>query len=148
MKSLFTKQNLRDIEFSEDRYCHFRTNSFVVHKHLNQFVDFFDITYSKLTNLVENANHSNPFSHPTLPTNSCRYSILCAKKIKAPITPEKATKVILEHQEVDPEKFRFGETKVLKRSDYITSTKHHLYILPIFACFTDKIFISFQFQAY
>lgn len=41
------------------------------------------------------------------------YSILCVNKLKPPITPEKAARVILEHLDLDTESYRFGNTKVL-----------------------------------
>lgn len=47
--------------------------------------------------------------------NKHRYSILCVNKLKPPITPEKAARVILEHLDLDTEQFRFGSTKVLER---------------------------------
>lgn len=41
-----------------------------------------------------------------------RYKILCPNLIKEPISPENATKKILEHTALDSESFRLGKTKV------------------------------------
>lgn len=54
-----------------------------------------------------------------------RYSILCATKLKQPITPEKAARVVLEHLDIDAEQYRFGSTKVLRH--HITMIKMHAY---------------------
>ncbi|XP_055295507.1 myosin heavy chain, muscle isoform X5 [Sitodiplosis mosellana] len=50
------------------------------------------------------------------PDFKLRYSILCVNKLKPPITPEKSARVILEHLDLDPESFRFGNTKVFFRA--------------------------------
>lgn len=62
--------------------------------------------------------------------NQHRYSILCANKLKPPITPEKAARVILEHLELDTETYRYGNTKVLNATK--PSLRQYSIIKPLF----------------
>lgn len=66
-------------------------------------------------------------------TTQHRYSILCANKLKPPITPEKAARVILEHLDLDQESFRFGNTKVLKHH-LVDCIRLRFVCLELFAC--------------
>ncbi|KAL1140545.1 hypothetical protein AAG570_000475 [Ranatra chinensis] len=50
------------------------------------------------------------------PDFKLRYKILNAKAVKDSMEPEEATKVILETTNVDPEQFRYGNTKVVSAS--------------------------------
>lgn len=56
----------------------------------------------------------------TPPTQNRRYKILCIKKIPEPITPEKATMAILEHVNLDEDRYRIGATKVLNHTVFVS----------------------------
>lgn len=63
------------------------------------------------------------------PIENHRYSILCASKLRQPITPEKSARVVLEHLDIDPEQYRFGSTKVLRH--HINHDQNaRLFVLP------------------
>ena len=51
--------------------------------------------------------------YPIHKTNHRRYKILCANAIKEPCEPQKATQLILDGINLEPDQYRMGLTKVL-----------------------------------
>lgn len=82
----------------------------------------------------------------TSPTEKRRYKILCIKKLIEPITPEKATKVILEHLNMEEDRYRIGATKVLNHTVFVSmsSCVHYNMYLKVFQIAFALIHISFE----